>query len=274
MALNYAIKYSPLVDERFALGALTNGIVNNNYDWVGVETVKVFSRDLATLGNYSMTGTSRYGTPTDLGNAVQTLTLSQDKAFTYIIDRKTEGNTVGTMEAAATLRENIDNVMIPAIDTYRIAALVSGCPVGHVKTAAVTSANAYEEFLAVQEMLDDDKAPVGGRRVLVTPGFLNKIKLDENFVKRGDLATEIGINGVVGEIDGVPVIKAPTSYFPANVDFVITHPLVMPSPIKFAEMKIHEEPQGISGWLVECRFYYDAFVLDNKANAIGVHKNQ
>lgn len=274
MPLNYAIKYSPLVDERFTLGALTNGIVNNNYDWVGVETVKVFSRDLVTLGNYSMTGTSRYGTPADLGNTVQTFTLSQDKAFTYIIDRKTEGNTVGTMEAAATLRENIDNVMIPAIDTYRIAALVAGCPAGHVVTQAVTASNAYAEFLAVQELLDDDKAPVGGRRVLVTPGYLNKLKLDENFVKRGDLATEIGINGVVGEVDGVPVIKAPTSYFPANVDFVITHPLVMPSPIKFAEMKIHEEPQGISGWLVECRFYYDAFVLANKANAIGVHKNQ
>lgn len=273
MALNYAEKYSPIVDERFALGALTNGIVNNNYDWIGVETVKVFSRDLATVGNYAMTGTSRYGTPTDLGNAVQELTLEQDRAFTYIIDRKTETNTMGTMEAAATLRENIDQVMIPEIDTYRIAKLVAGCPVGHVKTAAVTAANAYEEFLAVQEMLDDDKAPAGGRRVLVTPGFLNKIKLDENFVKRGDLATEIGINGVVGEIDGVPVIKAPTSYFPANVDFIITHPVAMPAPIKFAEMKIHTEPQGISGWLVECRFYYDAFVLDNKANAIGVHKS-
>lgn len=273
MALNYAVKYSPIVDERFALGALTNGVVNNNYDWIGVETVKVFSRDLATVNNYSMTGTARYGAPTDLGNAVQELTLSQDRAFTYIIDRKTETNTMGTMEAAATLRENIDQVMIPEIDTYRIAKLVAGAPVGHVKTAAVTAANAYEEFLAVQEMLDDDKAPVGGRRVLVTPGFLNKIKLDENFVKRGDLATEIGINGVVGEIDGVPVIKAPTSYFPENVDFVITHPVAMPAPIKFAEMKIHTEPQGISGWLVECRFYYDAFVLNNKANAIGVHKS-
>lgn len=273
MPLNYAEKYSPIVDERFALGALTNGIVNNNYDWVGVETIHVFSRDLATVGDYSMTGTSRYGTPTDLGNQKQDLTLSQDRAFTYIIDRKTEMNTVGTMEAAATLAENIDQVMIPEIDTYRIAQLVAGAPSGHVKTAAVTAANAYEEFLAVQEMLDDDKAPAGGRRVLVTPAFLNKIKLDENFVKRGDLATEIGINGVVGEIDGVTVIKAPTSYFPENVDFVITHPAVMPAPIKLAELKIHDNPQGISGWLVEARFYYDAFVLNNKKNAIGVHKN-
>jgi len=111
--INYAEKYANVVDQRFTLGALTNGIVNQNFDWLGVETVKVFSRELATLGNYQLTGTSRYGTPDDLGNAVQEMKITQDKSFTYIIDRKTEQDTNGTMEAAATLAENIDNVVIP-----------------------------------------------------------------------------------------------------------------------------------------------------------------
>ena len=74
--LNYAAKYASVVDERFRLGTLTGGIVNNNFDWIGVSTVKVFSRDLATLGNYDMTtGSNRYGTPDDLGNAVQEMTF-------------------------------------------------------------------------------------------------------------------------------------------------------------------------------------------------------
>ncbi len=37
------------------------------------------------------------------------------------------------------------------------------------------------------------------------------------------MATQIAINGAVGEVDGVPIIKAPASYFPANVDFIITN---------------------------------------------------
>ena len=279
--MNYASKYASVVDLRFPLGSLTAGIINNNFDWIGVQTVSVFSRALATLNNYSVTGTNRYGTPTELQNSKQDMQVTQDKSFTYTIDAMSEQDTNGTMEAAATLAENIDNVVIPAIDTYRIAKLVASAPAAgtisgkdHTITAAVTSSNAYEEFLKVQEVLDDDKAPQGGRVALVTPGYLNKIKLDENFVKRGDLATKIALNGQVGEFDGVPVIKAPTSYFPADCDFVITNALVMPSPVKLQEFKINYNAPGISGALVEARIRYDAFVLSKKADAIGVHMAQ
>ena len=40
--------------------------------------------------------------------------------------------------------------------------------------------------------------------------------------------------------------------------------MAMTSPVKLADYKIHENPQGINGWLVEGRIYYDAFVLNNK----------
>lgn len=44
------------------------------------------------------------------------------------------------------------------------------------------------------------------------------------------------------------------------------------SPIKIASYDEHEHPQGIDGWLVEGRVYYDAFVLNNKKGAIYVSK--
>ena len=43
MAVNYASKYSQNVDERFSTGSLTNGIVNSEFDWIGVSTVNVYS---------------------------------------------------------------------------------------------------------------------------------------------------------------------------------------------------------------------------------------
>lgn len=276
--LNYATKYSPIVDERFRLGSLTAGIVNQNFDWIGVETVVVYSRALATLGNYTMSGTSRYGNPSDLENAKQEMTLTQDKAFTYIIDRKTELDTVGTMEAGATLAENIDQVVIPALDKYRIAKIIAAVPTSgtfsgnsHVIGGTVTKSNAYEEFLKVQEVLDDDKAPIGGRVAMVTPAFYNMLKLDNNFIKASEIGQRILLNGQVGEVDGVAIVKAPTSYFPENIDFFITNPIAAPSPVKLEEYKIHTDAPGISGSLVEARLYWDCFVLNHKADAIGVH---
>lgn len=279
MSVNYAERYASAVDERFKLGSLTGAIINNNFSWLGVKTVKIFSRNLATLNEYTTTGSNRYGTPDELGNAEQEMTITQDKSFTYTIDAASEQDTNGTMEAAATLAENIDNLVIPAMDTYRLSVLVAKAPTkgtvtkaSHTITKAITNANAYEEFLACQEILDDDKAPQGGRIAVVTPAYLNKIKLDDHFTKPSDVRQNIAMNGFAGDIDGVPVIKVPTSYMPANVDFIITNPIVCPSPVKLQEFKINYNAPGISGALVEARVRYDAFVLDKKADAIAVHK--
>ena len=40
------------------------------------------------------------------------------------------------------------------------------------------------------------------------------------------------------------------------------------SPLKLQDYRIHSDPPGISGSLVEGRVVYDAFVLQNKAKAI------
>lgn len=274
MAVNYAEKYSPNVDERFKLGSLTAGIVNNDYDWIGVSTVKVYSIPTVAMNNYSLTGQSRYGTPTELGNEEQEMTITQDRSFTFTIDRKSYDDTMMTMEAGRALRRQIDEVVIPEVDTYRIGKLVSGADTSHVlKTTAVTADNAYEMFLSVQEILDDAKVPQGGRVCLCTPGYYKLLKLDDNFIKKGDMAQEIALTGLVGEVDGVLVVKAPTSYFPENTNFIVTNAIVMPAPVKLTEYKIHTDAPGISGWLVEGRIRYDAFVLDQKKPAIGVCQN-
>lgn len=274
MAVNYAEKYSPVVDERFKLGMLTSALVNYAYDWIGVETVKVYSVPTADMNDYKLTGANRYGTPAELDNEVQEMTLTKDRSFTFTIDKKSKDDTMGVMAAAAALRRQIDEVVIPEVDTYRISKLVAGANVANiVKDVAVTKANAYEKFLAVQEILDNKKVPVGGRICMCTPGYYNMLKLDEAFTKKGDMATKIAINGLVGEVDGVYVIKAPASYFPKNVNFIVTNPIVMPAPIKLTEYKIHDDAPGISGHLVEGRIRYDAFVLNQKKDAIGVCQN-
>lgn len=274
MAVNYAEKYSQNVDERFSLGSLTTGIVNNDFDWIGVSTVKVYSIPTVAMNDYSLTGSSRYGSPSELGNEEQEMTISKDRSFTFTIDRKSHDDTMMTMEAGRALRRQIDEVVIPEVDTYRIEKLVSGADSTHIlKDVAVTKDNAYERFLAAQELLDDDKVPQGGRICLCTPGYYKLLKLDENFIKKGDMAQQIALSGLVGEVDGVPVVKAPTSYFPENTNFVITNPIVMPGPVKLTEYKIHTDAPGISGWLVEGRIRYDAFVLSQKKVAIGVCQN-
>lgn len=271
MAVNYASKYSSKVDEKFSIGSVTGGVVNNEYDFIGVSTVKVYSIPTVGMNNYNTSGSNRYGNPEELSNNEQEMTLTKDRSFTFTIDRKSYDDTQMTMEAGKALARQIDEVVIPEIDTYRINKIVANAKSSNIVTGVTSSSNAYSEFLTVQEKLDDKKVPTVGRVCLCKPSFYKNIKLDDSFTKKADMATTIAINGVVGEVDGVAIVKVPSSYFPANVDFIITLASVTVSPIKLTEYKIHTDAPGISGWLIEGRVRYDAFPLDEKKDAIGVH---
>ena len=269
---HYASKYSPKVDERFALASVTNNAINNDYDFVGVNAVNVYSIDTVELGDYGLTGTSRFGTPAEMTDTVQTLTLSQDKAFTFVIDKRNAEDSMGAKEAGKALRREIDEVVIPTVDKYRIAAMVEGA--GNATTAGEISAtNAYSTFLDAENLLTDDSVPVVGRVAFVSPNFYKFIKLDDSFIKASDSAQKMLSNGAVGMIDGVEIVPVPTSYLPSTVEFVIAHKSAMVSPIKLATYRVLDNVQGVDGSVVEGRIYYDAFVLTNKANGIVVHKN-
>lgn len=271
MAINYAAKYSSKVDERFTLASLVNAVINKEYDFTGVKTVKVYSIDTAPMNDYQRSGANRYGTPADLGDSVQELTMTQDRSFTFVIDKGDELEQAGAKNAGAALRRQIDEVVIPEYDKYVIGKIVAGA--GKTATAAITNANAYDSFLAGAEQLDENKVPTVGRVALVTPAYLRKLKTDDAFVKTSDLGQQVAFTGQVGAVDGTPIIKVPASYFPANVEFVITHPVATTAPVKLDEYKVHENAPGISGALAEGRTIYDAFVLENKEGAIYVHKN-
>lgn len=85
--VNLAQKFSPKVDELFSRAAFKQLVTNQDYDWDGVDTIKVYGVDTVSLTNYSRSGSNRYGSPSELTNTVQTLQLTQDKAWTFTIDK-------------------------------------------------------------------------------------------------------------------------------------------------------------------------------------------
>ena len=274
MAQNLAQKYSKKVDERFKLASFSNAATNQSYEWSGVVTVQVYSIDTVAMGNYTRTGTTRYGTASELGTALQELTLTRDRAFTFTIDRGNWNESQMVTESGRALRRQIDEVVIPELDVYNLAAMGAAANTNShtAGTEAATSAsNAYTIVTELSELLNEDKVPATGRKLFITPAVFSYLKLDDSFLLASELGQKIKFNGQVGEVDGNAVIMVPSSYFPANTDMILAHPVATVAPKKLEDYKIHNNPPGISGWLVEGRLIYDAFVLDNKVNAIAVH---
>ena len=62
----------------------------------------------------------------------------------------------------------------------------------------------------------------------------------------------------------------PDSYVPGDLYFMVKWKGSTADPVKLQDAKIHKDPPGLSGNLLEGRIYHDAFVLGAKADGIYV----
>jgi len=265
MAVNLATKYQKAIDQVFALGSLTKIGFAGSFDFKGSVTVKVYTLVTQALGDYTRTGTERYGTPTEVQDTVATYTLSKDRSFSSVIDKGNyiQGNLVKT--TGAYMKAQMDEQVTPEMDTHNLTVLTAtAVSASQDVTVVVTASNAFETLLDAGIALDEAKTPANGRICFVTPTYHKFLRLDPDFIKTGDMSQKISINGLVGEADGAKIIKVPSSYFPANTNFILTHPKANVNPRQLDELFTHENPRGISGAVIEGRYIYDAFSFAQK----------
>lgn len=272
MAINYAKKYESKVDEAFKIASLSKSFTNNDYNWTGVDTIEVFSIPTVAMNDYALTGATRYGTAGELQNSVQTMLLTKDRSFTFTIDAKSNDDTNGVMDAGKAMRRQIDQVVTPEIDKYVFAKMGAAAVANsQTATAAITASNAYEKLLDANAVLDNALVPASGRKVAASSVFYKFIKLDPTFMLASDAAMGIKVNGQVGEVDGVAIVKVPAILLPTNCAFLLAHPIATVVANKLSSYITHVNPVGINGTVVEGRVRYDAFVLSNKVDAIFMH---
>jgi len=265
MAINLASKYSSVVDERFARESLSNYGFNTDYEWVGVDTVNVYSIDTVEMNDYVRSGANRYGTPEELEDSLQTLTLSQDRAFTFTIDKGNDQEQLNIKGAGEALARQLRERTIPEIDIYRFATIAANA--GHLDDVAITPSNAYSKFLEAQQALTDALVPEGGRIASVSSTYYRLLQLS-GFITDSDAGQALRIIGAVGKVDNVPIVRVPTQYLPEGANFLLWHPRAACAPVTIAEFKIHVDPPGLNGNLCEGRVRHDAFVLESKAASI------
>ena len=140
---------------------------------------------------------------------------------------------------------------------------------GHKPTAVtLTAENIFNEISKANTALDNAEVPETGRQIVVNPDVYLLMKKCKDIVMETDIGNDMRLRGVVSNLDGANVIKVPAVRLPENFGFMIAHPCATVAPTKLEDYKIHQDPPGISGSLVEGRICYDAFVLDNKVKAI------
>lgn len=279
MAINLATKYEPKVAERFSLASKTDKYVGKDYDFVGVKTIKIWSVDTVEMTDYTRSGASRFGELTELGDTVQELTLAKDRAFTFSIDAGNASEQFNIKQANAALKRQIDEVITPEIDAYRLNAWATGKGLSGdhavlTATLSLTKSNILEAIFNASAAMSNEKVPAAGRTIFIPELTYVKFKLSDVVTGGSDtLTTENVRRGYKGTLDGMDVVTVPDSYMPSGVNFIIRYKGATVDPMKLKNYRVHKNPMGVDGDVVEGRIIYDSFVLNTKAKGIFVHKS-
>lgn len=272
MAINLTTKFQPYTDEIFSTESKKSLLTNQDFDWNGAHTVKVYKVDTSDMNDYKrnpeegFTG-SRYGTIKDLDATTEEFTLKKDRSFTFAIDKLDEDETAQQLSAASALARQQRQMVIPEIDSYVYGVM---CENAGIKAEAIelTADNIFEEITKANNVLDNAEVPETERVLVVSPDVYTLMKRCKDIIMETDITAEMRLRGVISNLDGAAVIKVPAVRLPENFGFMLAHPCATVAPTKLEEYKIHQDPPGISGSLVEGRICYDAFVLENKTKAI------
>lgn len=276
MAQNYAASHLKILDERYHLKSKTDGIVNKGIrlEFNGKNSVTIYNVDTVAETDYTRSGANRFGPLVELGTGVQTFTLSQDKSFTFTVDRGNLEDSMMAQEVAKAVRRQVDEVSTPATDIYRLSVLTSYAIAnskGVIAGTAVAYNTIYKLILDQQAAMSELSVPEEGRTLFITPTNLNLLKRDPEFMRSCDETQKDLKKGVFGQVDGLKIVVCPSTYFVTNFEFMIVKDDLLVSPMKFNSVRTLDEVQGIDGWVAEGRRYYDAFLPLQKIAGLRIY---
>lgn len=271
--INLVTKFQPYVDEQFKNESKLSMLTNQDFDWTGAHTIKVYKIGTSSMNDYDRAGAnistnwSRFGPVAGLDATTEEMTLTKDRSFTFAIDKLDNDETAQQLAGATALSRQDREVVIPEVDSYVYGVMATKA--GTKPDAVVLTAdNIYTEILKASETLDDAEVPETGRILLVTPTVYALMKQSTKIALDTDVGQDMRVKGVIANLDGAAVVKVPKVRLPENFGFMLAHPSATVAPVKLEDYRVHQDPPGLSGSLVEGRICYDAFVLDNKTKAI------
>jgi hypothetical protein len=271
-SIDLTAKYLRYTDERFTEESRRALVTNDNFSWDGAQSVKIYTISTAPMNDYgreqSEAGNwSRYGAVMGLDAVTQTMVLSQDRSFTFALDKLDMDETGEQLAAQSALDRQLREVVFPEVEAY-IFGKICACA-GHTPDPTeLTPDSIYDEIINGSNALDNASVPDKQRLLIVTPDTMLLMKRCKDLTMNFSIDNEFKQKGLIATLDGLGILRVPKAWLPADYGFMITHSIATVAPVKLNYYGIHRNPPGINGALVEGRIAYDAFVLNNKKSAI------
>ena len=266
MAINLASKYAKQIDTVYTHESFVAPLAGGKYEFTGVKSLKVFAPITAELTDYDRDG--GYGKPNRMQNEVQEMIVSQDKGFSLLIDKGDASSANGTFAAGARMKQQIREQVTPMQDKYALAAYAKNA--GTVAGVAAPSGDkaVYKLLMGARTAMNNALVPADGRYCFIGATYAANLIDMGVVVANPEIAGKNYTKGDIGRVLGFKIIEVPDDYLPADCFMLCVRSESVVNPHKIHDAKLHNDPIGYSGDVMEGRFLFDAFVLGKKAGGV------
>lgn len=271
-SINLASKYETKLDERYRVGSYTDKWCGTNFNWEGVNSIKVWTILAGDLNDYDPSATAnRFGTPSEVDDELNTYTLMKKRSFTKTFDVTNVQDQLFVKKANSYLKQMWDERYIPEIDKYRLSVWANGAGLGRVNEERLTSENVVKAILTAHAEMDDADVPAENRVTFIRSDIAMECKLASELANNQNWTDKTIVKGKIAEINGSPVVSVSKSRMPEGVEFMIKYKQASADPMKLRMLRANDSAPGYAGTLMEGLCRYDSFVLAQKADGIYVY---
>lgn len=261
MSINLATKYAQNIAQKHTAESFLAGKAQAPYDLFGVKSLRIYNLVSQELNDYNRSSTgSRYGTLAELQDAIQEVSMTQDKSFKIAIDKGNNEEQFLVKEAGKVMKMQIREQVVPTSDKYVLATWAKKAGKALEYGAAVSKSTIIGMLLDIEVQMANNMTPTDGRYVCIKNTHIKHIRTADDF-QYTDGRNDLILKGVVGKVGTLNLIAMPDTWFPTNVEHVGFSSRAVGFPFKINDTRIITDSEDVSGAVLVGRFNYDAFVV-------------
>ncbi|MBW3088822.1 coat protein [Bifidobacterium sp. 82T24] len=134
------------------------------------------------------------------------LVIDQSKYFAFEVDDVEKRQSMNDLSARYS--EDAAYQLRDLADQYVAGLMAKGAKSKLDPLSGATATKAYDAIVDLATALDKQNVPDLGRWVIVNPDFYGLLRKDNRFITGSDAAHNTLLNGVVGEIAGMTILKS------------------------------------------------------------------
>lgn len=292
---NYAEQFEQALHQKYAKELASVDLFNSN------PQVKFINAQTIKLPNITVSGYKDHNRQTigfnsgTISNDWEPKKLEHDRDIEFAIDPMDVDETNLVVSIA-----NVQNTLeteqgIPEKDCYVFSKLYTeagkyAANGATIDTTTLTAENILQKFDAAMEKMDEAGVPSEGRILYVTPA-VNKL-----FKQAKDIQRVLGVNGSNGDVkrsiyslDDVKIKQVQSARMKSQynftngcvatdeakqMNFILIHPSCEVAREKYSYIKVFtpgHDSRTADNYLLQSRFYMDAFLIKNKAAGIFIN---